>query len=305
MKTLTNYFDTWMKVEILSLLFGTPLGDGMEIKMKKVSIIMGIYNCALTLEEAIESIIAQTYQNWELIMCDDGSMDNTYAIAEKYVKQNPQKFILLKNEENQGLNYTLNRCLYYSHGEYIARMDGDDLCDCTRLEKEVEFLDTHQEFALVSTEMIMFDNQGEWGKVPVIEQPTKKDVTKHFPFFCHAACMIRKEVFIEVGGYTVDPKLLRVEDCHLWFKIYAKGYKGANIPEPLYRMRDDRDATSRRKFKNRLNSCYVMCIGFKMIKMPWYKYPYLLKYSVLEIVKGIMPAWLYEYFHKKRFRREN
>ena len=88
---------------------------------------MGIYNCAKTLPEAIDSILAQTYSNWELIMCDDGSSDDTYAIAEKYKITYPNKIKLIKNEKNLGLNATLNNCLKYVDGNYIARMDGDDI----------------------------------------------------------------------------------------------------------------------------------------------------------------------------------
>ena len=110
---------------------------------KKVSIIMGIYNCADTLPEAIDSIVNQTYVNWELIMCDDGSKDTTYQIAEKYQKMYPDKIVLIKNEKNQGLNYTLNHCLQYVTGDYIARMDGDDLSLPTRLEKEVTFFENN------------------------------------------------------------------------------------------------------------------------------------------------------------------
>ena len=108
--------------------------------MSKVSIIMGIYNCASTLSEAIDSILMQTFKDWELIMCDDGSIDNTYQIAKRYQKHVGRKIVLLKNDQNMGLNYTLNRCLAVASGEYIARMDGDDISLPTRLEKEVEFL---------------------------------------------------------------------------------------------------------------------------------------------------------------------
>ena len=93
----------------------------------KISVIMGIYNCAETLDEAVNSILGQTETNWELIMCDDGSTDNTYVIAEKYVQQYPNKIVLIRNDKNRGLNYTLNRCLKKAKGKYIARMDGDDL----------------------------------------------------------------------------------------------------------------------------------------------------------------------------------
>ena len=125
-----------------------------------ISIIMGIYNCASTLNEAIDSIIEQTYPNWEFIICDDGSQDNSYEIAKEYEKADPERFMVIKNSENKGLNATLNRCLKIATGEYVARMDGDDLCDPTRFQKEADFLNRHPEYAIVSTPMIFFDENG-------------------------------------------------------------------------------------------------------------------------------------------------
>ena len=168
---------------------------------KKISIIMGIYNCASTLDEAIESIIAQTYPNWQMIMCDDGSSDNTYEVAEKYVKSDPERFVLIKNETNQGLNITLNNCLAIADGDYVARMDGDDISLPERFEKEVDFLNNHPEFAIVSTPMILFDESGEWGKTAdPIKEPGIIDFAYHTPFHCHAPCMIKREAFLDVEG---------------------------------------------------------------------------------------------------------
>ena len=266
----------------------------------KISIIMGIYNCEETLDEAIQSILSQTYKCWELIMCDDGSTDNTYKIAKGFEEKYPDKIKVIKNEKNLGLNQTLNNCLRIAEGKYIARMDGDDISLHTRFEKEIEFLETHPEFAVVSTPMIMFDENGDWGETKVIERPQINDFCTHTPFFCHAACMVKKSVYDEVGGYTVDPKFLRVEDCNLWFKIYAKGYRGANLTEPLYKMRDDRNATHRRNWKARLNGCYVLYDGFKKLKMPWYKYIYIVRNVVVELIKCLIPVSFYEYIHRKK-----
>ena len=105
----------------------------------KVSILMGIYNCADTLSDAIDSIIKQTYVNWELILCDDGSQDDTYQVALKYQEKYPDKIILLKNKKNIRLAASLNRCAQYATGEYVARMDGDDLSLPNRFEKQVFF----------------------------------------------------------------------------------------------------------------------------------------------------------------------
>lgn len=268
---------------------------------KKVSIIMGIYNCADTLAEAIDSILAQTYKNWEFVMCDDGSTDNTYDIAQKYAEKYPDKFMLLKNEENQGLNRTLNNCLAVAGGEYIARMDGDDISLPTRFEIEVEFLNNHPEFAIVSTPMIMFDETGDWGRTrEPIKEPKITDFVYHTPFHCHAPCMIRREAFLSVDGYTVNPKLLRFEDCNLWFKLYGKGYRGYNLSKPLYKMRDGQDAIGRRTAKMRMRGVYVLYTGFKIVNMPKKYYVALIIEFCKCLAISVMPKFIYKKLHQKR-----
>lgn len=269
----------------------------------KVSIIMGIYNCEDTLEEAIESIINQTYKEWELVMCEDGSTDQTYKIAHSYKEKYPNKIILLQNSKNKGLNYTLNKCLENVDGKYVARMDGDDVSLPERLEKEVEFLEKHPEYAIVSTPMIFFDEKGDWGKNYSIEKPVKKDFIKHSPVFCHAPCMIRREAYFDVGGYTEDKRMLRFEDVNLWYKLYAKGYIGYNLSEPLYKMRDDIEASRRRSLKSRMNGVYVTYIGFKLFKLPWYYYFYVVLDFIKHFIKGILPEKIYLYIHKRSAKK--
>lgn len=268
---------------------------------KKVSVIMGIYNCADTLDESLESIIDQTYKNWQMIMCDDGSNDNTYEVAQKYVLQDPDRFVLIKNGTNQGLNITLNNCLAIADGDYIASMDGDDISLPTRFEKEVEFLNAHPEFAIVSTPMIMFDETGEWGRTATpIKEPNITDFVFHTPFHCHAPCMVRKEAYLAVEGYTVDPKLLRFEDCNLWFKLYGKGYRGYNLSEPLYKMRDGKDAIARRDAKTRMRGVYVLYNGFKIVNMPKKYYILLIVEFIKNITIAFMPKPVYKYLHQKK-----
>ncbi|MGL5575947.1 MAG: glycosyltransferase [Sarcina sp.] len=260
----------------------------MGEELKKVSIIMGIYNCEKTLDEAINSIEQQTYKNWELIMCDDGSSDQTYNIAQKYKVKYEDKIILLKNEENKGLNYTLNKCLKNVKGDYIARMDGDDISIKERFKKQVNFLNNNREIDIVSSDMIYFDSEGEWGESNIVEKPTKDTFVQGTPF-CHAPCMVRKEAYMSVGGYTEEDRLLRVEDYHLWIKMYTKGYKGMNIKEPLYKMRDDRNAYSRRKYKYRINEAYARYIAFRDLKLNKAKAFYILR----PLIVGLIPYGLY------------
>ena len=121
----------------------------------KVSVLMGIYNCADTLAESIESILNQTHSNIEFIMCDDGSTDNTYEIANKYAKKD-SRIVLLRNEQNITLGPTLNKCLEHATGKYCARMDGDDVSVPDRFEKQVAFLESHPEFDAVGSFMQIY-----------------------------------------------------------------------------------------------------------------------------------------------------
>lgn len=265
-----------------------------RILMAKISIIMGIYNCADTLCEAIDSILAQTYTNWQVIMCDDGSTDNTYDIAQKYVERYPDKFILLRNEKNLGLNQTLNNCLAVADGTYIARMDGDDISLPERLETEIEFLEAHPEYAIVSTPMKYFDKNGVFREGKGGGEPNIKRMPLATPF-CHAPCMVRKEAYDAVGGYSVDKRLLRVEDWHLWIKMYSKGYRGYVLEKSLYSMRDDQSAIFRRKFKYRLNETYVGILAVKMLNLPFCYYILTLR----PIIVGLLPKAIYSFLHKK------
>lgn len=270
--------------------------------MSKISIIMGIYNCAGTLSEALESILAQTYTDWEVIMCDDASADDTAEIAQRYVERYPGKFKLLKNEENLKLGKTLNRCLEAATGEYIARMDGDDISLPGRLETEAGFLDEHPEYAIVSSAMIFFDENGDWGCSKQIEAPQIKDLIFRSPVHFHAPCMIRSRAYMQIGGYSTDKRTERVEDCDLWYRLYAEGYRGYNLRETLYKARDDRNAESRRTLRSRLNGVYVSYIGYKRLNVPIRYYFLLVWLLIKEVLRGIIPYRVYHKFHRKKFR---
>lgn len=272
------------------------------MRKNKVSIIMGIYNCALTLSESIESILSQSYTNWELILCDDGSEDQTLEIARSYARKRPKQIIVIQNETNLGLNATLNKCLKIATGEYIARQDGDDLSLKERFRKEVQFLDTHEEYAFVSSSMIFFDETGNWGRWINPEKPDKKTFLHTTPCFCHAPCMIRKEAFLHINGYTEDKRFLRCEDMNLWYKLYAKGYKGYNLQEPLYMMRDDRNAYKRRTIKNRLNIIYTDWDGMKQLECKWYEYIFFIKKALRCLVVAVLPESIYMILHKRRLK---
>jgi len=263
--------------------------------MPRISVLMGIYNCAPYLQQALDSLYAQTYQDFKIILCDDGSTDGTYIIA-KANADTHSNVVLIRNERNMGLNYTLNHCLEYADTELCARMDGDDISLPTRFEEEVKFLDEHPEYAFVSTPMEYFDNDGVFrsGRC-YAHEPMTKDFAKGTPF-CHAPCMVRIEAYDAVGGYSDELRLRRVEDYHLWIKMYEKGFKGYMLGEPLYMMRDDRNAQYRRNFQNRKNEAYVRYMACKTFKLPVLSYVYCLR----PILVGLLPSRIYSYLHRRR-----
>ena len=265
------------------------------MKKPRISVIIGIYNCAPTLGEALDSMLAQTCQDFKVILCDDGSRDDTIKIAQKYVQRYPDKFILIRNERNMGLNYTLNHCLEYADTEFVARMDGDDISLPTRFEKELRFLDEHPKYAIVSTPMVYFDENGDFRTGRGGYEPTHSQCAIGTPF-CHAPCMVRTEAYKAVGGYTVDPKLLRCEDYHLWIKMFAKGYRGYMLSEALYKMRDDRAAKRRRNFKGKIRVMNVQRYAIRSLHLPKWTYIYCLR----PIIVGLLPDFIYNYLHRRK-----
>ena len=127
--------------------------------MPKISIIMGAYNCQDTVCESIDSILAQTFTDWEFIICDDASTDETLTVLNRYKTNYPDKFVILHNENNMMLAGSLNRCLKVAKGKYIARMDADDLSEPTRLQKQYEYLENNPDMDLVGTFMQGFDDE--------------------------------------------------------------------------------------------------------------------------------------------------
>lgn len=262
----------------------------------KISVLMGIFNCADTLEQAVKSIQNQTYTNWELILCEDGSTDNTYEAA-RTLAEKDSRIVLLRNGKNLGLNATLNRCFSVATGEYIARMDGDDDCLPDRFEKQLAILENKSDIAIVSTDMILFDETGEWGRATIPEFPTPEQVVTGTAIH-HAPVMLRKAAMEEVGGYTEHRRMLRVEDVNLWIKLYAAGYRCRNLPEPLYRMRNDQNALNRRKYRYRVNSVYVRLQGCRMLKLGIKSY---LK-AFRPMINGLVPARVRQLLRRRQRR---
>lgn len=253
-----------------------------EKSEKKVSVIMGVYNSdEKKLERAINSILNQTYKNIELIICNDSSTNG----IDKYLNTlDDNRIILLSNQTNKGLAYSLNHCLENATGEYIARMDDDDISDITRIEKEVAFLRNNPDFDIVGTGIWLIDENKVWGADKMKEYPSKEDLLFGV-VHVHPTIMVRKSAYDRVGGYRALKKTRRTEDYDLYMRMYASGSKGYNIQENLFYYTQSFETLSKRKFKHRIDEVLCRYEGFKTLNLYPKGYFYLLK----PILSGLIP----------------
>ena len=245
-------------------------------KKPLVSIIIGAYNCAESLSISIKSILEQKYTNWELIICDDCSTDNTYEVACKYANLY-KRITVIRNSENMKLAYTLNQCLSVVSGKYVARMDADDVCLPDRLTKQVQILEKHPEYAVVGGGIIPYNEHSE--KKPRIpkEIPQVKDLIKDVPFY-HPTIMMRKSVYDDLGGYTVEKRTTKGQDMDLWFRFFAKGYKGYNIQSPVLKYHESlEDYKAKRNYDAAWGMVQTRYIGFKLNHIQLYFYTFIFK----------------------------
>lgn len=200
--------------------------------MAKISVILPVYNASLYLREAMNSIVNQTYTDWELIIINDGSTDNSQEIILSYTDQRIKYF---ENENNLGLISTLNKAINLCSGEYIARMDADDISHPKRFAKQVEFLNRNSNYAMCGSFAFIIDNGGNiTGKIVHVTENDYLKVNLLFSVpFVHPSIMIRREVLEE---NLFDKEYLHAEDYNLWTRI-ARKHKVANIPDFLLKYR--------------------------------------------------------------------
>lgn len=265
-----------------------------EKMTKRISVLMGAYNVEDTVGRAVESIIRQTNQEWCLLVCDDGSTDKTYAILEEYERKYPQLIKVYRNKQNKGLTYTLNRLIQKVNTEFIARMDADDISEKTRLDKEITFLDSHQDIALVGSSIYKFDEEGIFSTLILKKIPMKTDLYWNSPFV-HPSIMIRTEVIKALQGYRDIEMTRRCEDYDLWFRLYSKGYQGYNLQEPLLYYYEGRKAYSKRKYKYRINEAKVRWNGYKINGL----LPLGIIFVIKPLIVGLIPN---HRFYKKSWR---
>ncbi|MCM3600539.1 glycosyltransferase family 2 protein [Robertmurraya korlensis] len=230
---------------------------------------MGIYNCQESLSQTLLSIKDQSYRNWELIMCDDGSTDATFDIAHKFTLQD-SRMKVIKNEKNVGLAKSLNHCLEHSTGDYIMRHDGDDLMVVDRIEKQVKYMNTHECDACGSW-AYLFDNNGVWGIRKLAEKPEKQTMVLGAPFI-HPTVIMKRDRLLEVKGYSDNwITKQRLEDYDLWVKFFEKEFVLYNIQEALIYFREDKYSYNRKTRTFRITETRARLNACKRLKLPYFK----------------------------------
>ena len=199
-----------------------------------ISVVMSVYNGEKYLDEAIESILNQTYKDFEFIIINDGSTDKSLEIIEKYKNQDDR--IILISRENKGLVASLNEGIELAKGKYIARMDADDISLPKRFEVQVEFMEKNIDIGVCGTWVEVFgeDRKDTLWKMP----PTDEELKPRLLFsvtFAHPSVMMRKEL-VDKHGLKYKEQYKHAEDYKFWLD-FSKHTKFANIPKKLFRYR--------------------------------------------------------------------
>lgn len=253
--------------------------------MPKVSIILPTYNGSKWISGAIKSVLTQSFLDWELIIIDDGSTDNTAEIVNKFSHKDA-RIIYLRNKENLGLAKTLNRGLGEARAEIIARLDEDDEWMCAdKLEVQMDFMQRNPQCVLVGTNIVAVDEVGaEVGRYMFPEDDLAiRSKMLDVNCFAHSSVAFRKSVAIGVGGYstTISP----LEDYDLWLKLGMSG-KLANMGRYCVKYLIRRNSLSRKSKK-----IEQALLAIKLIKQYKKAYPHFWKYITLRYF-GLFKYWL-------------
>ena len=210
----------------------------MEEKMPLVSIIMSVYNEERYIQESLDSVLSQTLDNFELIIIDDCSTDKTTEMIEGY---HDSRIRLYRNKKNQGLTKNLNNALRYCRGEYIARMDGDDICLPQRLEKQVQYMEEHQEKMLIGCRTQTFGEQNLVSRLPDHSEQLRIMLLLR-PVLAHPSFMMRRRLVTEFG-FHYDESFRSAQDYDFAQRVSERFAIGI-VPEVLLRYRTHKKQVS-------------------------------------------------------------
>jgi len=242
--------------------------SGIGSEPKKISVIMAVYNGGEYLADAVESILNQTYMDFEFIIVNDGSTDYTREILERY---NDKRIKVINCEVNGGVAKARNIGIRHASGQYIAVMDADDISLPERLSKQLPFMERNPDIAVLGTACYVIDQTREirrTGNVFIKDRRIKIEICRKSENTAvwHPSAIIRKSAFRKIG--PSNEKLRDVYDKDLWIRLAAKGYKFANLREPLIKKFEPQFRPNFEEHRKRHNAArdYVYAINARAIK---------------------------------------
>lgn len=259
-----------------------------------ISVAMGV-RCSdddsTHLEQAVRSILNQRYENLELLICRNGSGVQANRLLMEIANQDARVRLLDDGADTpmasgliSDLAARLNRCIGAARGDYVARMDDDDVSFPERLERQMAYLHDHPEIAFVGSNVELIQNEASAGMRVLPEHPTVKDFLFVQPFI-HPALMFRKDALIAVGGYCEALRCGGCEDYDLLLRLYELEYRGANLRTPCLRYRLPDIGKKKRTFHARVNEMKTRYIRFRSLGL----LPKALPYVVKPIAVGFLP----------------
>lgn len=226
-----------------------------------VSIVISTFNRSNSIIKALESVLSQRYDKLQILIIDDASKDDTLRVLEEFTDY--PNVTIITNDSNLGLAKSLNKGLSIAEGDYIARLDDDDVwIDNAKLAMQIEFLEKNPQYAVVGTAYI--DENGR----KIINPKTDREIRKQMLFrcpFCHSTVLIRRKALRELGGY--DDSLPYAEDWELWLRLGQK-YSLANLEEVTVKKNDCLETMSNRHFFSKFSQTR------KMLSPYWKHYSY-------------------------------
>lgn len=263
---------------------------------------MSVYNGEVNVRETIDSMLAQSFKDFEYIIIDDASTDNTYQILKEY-QQKDSRIVLLKNSQNLGLTKSLNKAIGYARGKYIARIDAGDISLPQRLQKQVDYMESHPDIGLLGTAIrivyrLSAENEIETDiTLPANHEEILKMMRRMNPFG-HVTVMFKTDLFRSLGGY--DESFIVGQDGELWARMIQKtrvyNLHDVLVIAPMHPFSIS-IINNNKQLRTRLRLC-IRKIRWKI--SPWYYFVYMLKPLLLLLIPTSIRINLRILFHKLR-----
>ena len=273
----------------------------MSNKSVLISVLMSVRNGGEYLSKSVNSVLNQTFSDFEFIICDDGSTDNTYDILLSFAAQD-KRIKLLQNETSKGLAYSLNRCIEVAQSEILARQDADDASELNRFEKQYEFVMKHPEYAIVGTCWNNVDSRGCKTPVMVKKEPSARDMVAG-GMYMHPSWMMRKSQLAKVGYYTANKYTMRSQDYHLVMKLLGVKFRIYNMQIIAYNYTADDNTTNRYFVKSWQKVKSLMWIRFDAYRrnhLPLHCYAYVFK----PLIQFMIPKMILKIYYKHQYGYE-